>query len=938
MDQFDFPIRLKYLKIDVAFKGGCLRDCAQRKSSYLQNGGVVMSRQSCVAGYRYLKEMSAILVVAAMVLSVLPILSDNAAAVSSDQSNLRLLWPNTNTVLNQTVGTYVQDGKTPVGLSVNAWDIALNRQTNYNSLGMAIELSSNSRQGLSYSAKLLNYNGGSYYQAARQQLPIVDYNPSSPSIDPFPDNGGVWLDYYFPSDNNLFGYHGAYYNKIFVASNGFIVLSHSDYYLAEKTSLWWGSPTMPSIQEPNTLIAPLWRDLDPSKDVNGDGKPDGEIRAGWYWFGLESSNFYVILWRVPNKLDNNIQEFAVLLRPMKFNPSNNDPLGSFRFWYDTITYVYGTVAGLEDQFGGKYTYVNVIADSNYAITSSGVKVIKDACILVSKQYKDTSGNWVQDTANSYVTLIGLDGSGYPGGTNLILEDPLVDGRYTSDTWLSVGGWILSTALLFTPMAPLGVAGYAYLIADGVGWGIGTYQMSKELTETENTPPNPTTYCGIWGNALTSVPTTWTRMNAKDEAYQQFYAWDIQFCAYADWMIKNSALDQVRRVVITGKVNYTNFDGSGVVEEATSTTIEIGKDPNSPAGGVKWLGKTNPDGHFYNFYPLASDSTPSDASVGGKVGDGYHIDSIGSSDSGFQLVGWGRLDNVLSKDYKVRADGSIRVEGYFKMYDTLTSTLKTTGRLVNLYVMYSDADRDGDPYGDGPNTISKTVKIMTYTEALNSWKFKSTLIDGLTPGKSVKIGVGRPDLWSTDYRLTVEWAGVRVICRNEAGSDCWSLYVPVVTGGQTTPSTSTYCYNSAAGGMANGQPVTLTATPSTGYSFGWWLWGATVNIGNPCTVTINGGDLTATANFVSSNQKILYYTKAWGNGGVSFNPSGTFMGNGIYLYTSGTQVSATANPSSGWKLNYWLLDGVARGGNPLPLTMNMNHRLVAYFYMPPPPPI
>ena len=52
--------------------------------------------------------------------------------------------------------------------------------------------------------------------------------------------------------------------------------------------------------------------------------------------------------------------------------------------------------------------------------------------------------------------------------------------------------------------------------------------------------------------------------------------------------------------------------------------------------------------------------------------------------------------------------------------------------------------------------------------------------------------------------------------------------------------------------------------------------------------------------------------------------------GSYVYTEGTSVEVTAVPSSGHRLDYWILDGVEDDNNPITVTMNSDRNLTAYF--------
>ncbi len=52
--------------------------------------------------------------------------------------------------------------------------------------------------------------------------------------------------------------------------------------------------------------------------------------------------------------------------------------------------------------------------------------------------------------------------------------------------------------------------------------------------------------------------------------------------------------------------------------------------------------------------------------------------------------------------------------------------------------------------------------------------------------------------------------------------------------------------------------------------------------------------------------------------------------GTYYYSDGQSVSVTALPYSGYRFNYWTLDGTVVYSNPIQVTMNMDHSLSAHF--------
>jgi len=60
-------------------------------------------------------------------------------------------------------------------------------------------------------------------------------------------------------------------------------------------------------------------------------------------------------------------------------------------------------------------------------------------------------------------------------------------------------------------------------------------------------------------------------------------------------------------------------------------------------------------------------------------------------------------------------------------------------------------------------------------------------------------------------------------------------------------------------------------------------------------------------------------------------AGTVSPSGLNEYLPGTVVQVTATPAPGYSLLYWLLDGANVGNsNPITVTMNQSHQLVAVF--------
>lgn len=141
--------------------------------------------------------------------------------------------------------------------------------------------------------------------------------------------------------------------------------------------------------------------------------------------------------------------------------------------------------------------------------------------------------------------------------------------------------------------------------------------------------------------------------------------------------------------------------------------------------------TNPPGRHINGDTLSN-----------SFGDGYHVDSIGSSQYGYQIMGY------YQKNVMVDTNGEIRFGGYFRQSDTFTTALQPNRRHLRAYLL------------DHQLGMVEFIPVLEYTDG-TSWTPKSLAFDGLTPGDEYKIAFGRGDGWSRDWKLVAEWAGVTI---------------------------------------------------------------------------------------------------------------------------------------------------------------------------------
>ena len=118
-------------------------------------------------------------------------------------------------------------------------------------------------------------------------------------------------------------------------------------------------------------------------------------------------------------------------------------------------------------------------------------------------------------------------------------------------------------------------------------------------------------------------------------------------------------------------------------------------------------------------------------------------------------------------------------------------------------------------------------------------------------------------------------------------------------------------------------VTVTANPNIGYAFANWSGDLSGSV-NPTNITMNGNK-SVTANFVSVPTYTL--TTSATNGSITLNPPGG-------VYTTGTVVTVTANPNTGYAFGNWSGD-LSGSVNPTTITMNGNKSVTANFSVLPP---
>ena len=138
----------------------------------------------------------------------------------------------------------------------------------------------------------------------------------------------------------------------------------------------------------------------------------------------------------------------------------------------------------------------------------------------------------------------------------------------------------------------------------------------------------------------------------------------------------------------------------------------------------------------------------------------------------------------------------------------------------------------------------------------------------------------------------------------------TLSISAGSGGTTGPAPGSYLYDWDT-------DATITANPAVGYEFSGWN-GSLSGTENPATIVMDS-DKSISASF----SRITYtLSVSASNGSISLSPAGG-------IYNSGTVVTLTATPASGYKFDGW--GGAVSGtANPISITMDVNKSVSANF--------
>jgi hypothetical protein len=144
---------------------------------------------------------------------------------------------------------------------------------------------------------------------------------------------------------------------------------------------------------------------------------------------------------------------------------------------------------------------------------------------------------------------------------------------------------------------------------------------------------------------------------------------------------------------------------------------------------------------------------------------------------------------------------------------------------------------------------------------------------------------------------------------------YQLAISPVAGGSTTPGSGSYTY-------VNGETATVTAVPSVGYLFGYWIVdGQSAGATNSVNVQMTSNH-TVTPVYAPITYTLTVNSAAGGS---------TTPANGVYTYNYGQTATVTAVASEDYRFVNWLLDGQnASSSNNISIQMLTNHTLTPIY--------
>jgi uncharacterized repeat protein (TIGR02543 family) len=249
-------------------------------------------------------------------------------------------------------------------------------------------------------------------------------------------------------------------------------------------------------------------------------------------------------------------------------------------------------------------------------------------------------------------------------------------------------------------------------------------------------------------------------------------------------------------------------------------------------------------------------------------------------------------------------------GFYQHYEGIENGISNVTTPMNSLIGVFLDDEQPDT-SSAPSALNFSTDGISFTSLSPALKQVFFIGDGLTgtgsgsiqtfviPAGATRLFLGTMDSWgwfdnSGSFTVTVAQA---------EGGDNVNYTLAVFKTGQGTVTSKPAGINCGAtcnAQFAEGASVTLTANPTTGYTFGGWSGGCTNSTGS-CILTLND-DTSVTAIF--KPRYTLSVSKV-GTGTVTSTPAGINCGSDCSeIYASGTKVTLTAAPPTGSTFDGW----------------------------------
>lgn len=350
------------------------------------------------------------------------------------------------------------------------------------------------------------------------------------------DDDGVWLEN-LPLQITFYGGEptsSCTYTRMFVSSNGYISLTDE----VSSPSPQFGSNT------PNAIIAPFWRDLDPSAG--------GYIMYDWN----VQSGMYIVGWvNVPDKVSGTPQEFYLVIYRDEKTCGQND----IDFVYHSVTPDAGipTCIGIEDEHGERNTYLNQFQiqtgwDNRRRFSATSPPMYLSSLKIELYDFGDDLAAMTFD-------------QNVMGGANMKIKDP-IDIEILPQ-WFSTAA---SDAAFITPI--FGTAGAAGgLIVDGILLGIENYEVllehyaNMETTEVQD--------------AQQADSCAWTKAFCEERFGVR--PTDASFVLSFWWLFYDKGIQQLRehKLLVTAIAGYSpSWNTGGSEQWFDSTSVELTMTP------------------------------------------------------------------------------------------------------------------------------------------------------------------------------------------------------------------------------------------------------------------------------------------------------------------------------------------------------------------------